>query len=215
MLLNLKLDSVRAEQAKLRISQWDDLLSLLSNTCVSNSLQIDLSIVRGLAYYTGFVFEAFESGGAGRALAGGGRYDSLVKKLGGPEMPATGFAMGDVTLSNLLEDHSLLSEISVKSPEFAVIIGASGASKEALKDASKLRSLGYNVEYPLKLNSISKQLKEANRVGAAIALIYETEDSARKNVVVRDLKNKVENVFPRELLSELSQGWLTNGITAK
>lgn len=215
LLLNLKLDPERTEEAKLRINQWENLLSTLSSTCVANSLQIDLSIVRGLAYYTGFVFEAFESGGAGRALAGGGRYDSLVKKLGGPEMPATGFAMGDVTLSNLLDDHSLLSEICVKSPEFAVIIGASGACKEALKDASKLRSLGYNVEYPLKLNSISKQLKEANRVGAAIALIYETEDSARKNVVVRDLKNKVENVFPRELLPELSQGWLTNGITAK
>ena len=214
LLLNLKLDCERAEEAKLRINQWDNLLSTLSSTCVANTLQIDLSIVRGLAYYTGFVFEAFESGGSGRALAGGGRYDSLVQKLGGPEMPATGFAMGDVTLSNLLEEHSLLSEICAKSPEFTVIIGASGACKEALKDASKLRSLGYNVEYPLKLNSISKQLKEANRIGAAIALIYETEDSARKNVVVRDLKNKVENVFPRELISELSQDWLANGITA-
>ena len=215
LLLNLRLDPERTEEAKLRINQWDNLLSTLSSTCVANSLQIDLSIVRGLAYYTGFVFEAFESGGAGRALAGGGRYDSLVQKLGGPEMPATGFAMGDVTLSNLLEDHNLLSEICIKSPEFIVIIGASGACKEALKDASKLRSLGYNVEYPLKFNSLSKQLKEANRIGAKIALIYQTHDQSSKNVIVRDLKNKAEHVFPRDLLSELSQDWLTNGITAK
>ena len=215
LLLNLKLDPERTEEAKLRINQWDNLLSTLNSTYVANSIQIDLSIVRGLAYYTGFVFEAFESGGAGRALAGGGRYDSLVQKLGGPELPATGFAMGDVTLSNLLEDHSLLSEICIKSPEFIVIIGASGACKEALEDASKLRSLGYNVEYPLKFNSLSKQLKEANRIGAKIALIYQTCDQSSKNVIVRDLKNKAEHIFPRDLLIKKSQDWLSNGITAK
>lgn len=215
MLLNLKLDTARAEQAKLRINQWDNLLSLLSNTCVTNSLQIDLSIVRGLAYYTGFVFEAFESGGKGRALAGGGRYDSLVQKLGGPEIPATGFAMGDVTLSNLLDDRDLLGDVYVKSPDFIAIIGASEISNEALKDTTMLRSLGYSVEYPLKLNSVSKQLKEANRVGATIALIYGTENQTSKNVIVRDLKNKVEHEFDRKLLSELPKDWLANGITAK
>lgn len=215
LLLNLTLDPKRTEEAKLRINHWNDLLSIISSSCAVNSLQIDLSIVRGLAYYTGFVFEAFESGDQGRALAGGGRYDSLVEKLGGQEIPATGFAMGDVTLSNLLDSRKLLNDICVKSPEFIIIIGTSDACKVALKDTTKLRNLGYSVEYPLKLSSISKQLKEANRVGAKIALIYETDDLSSNNIIVRDLKNKVENVFPRERLSELSKCWLNNGINTK
>lgn len=65
-------------------------------------IQIDLGIVRGLAYYTGFVFEAFQVSGQGRALAGGGRYDDLCEKLGGHSMPAVGFAIGDVTFTDLL-----------------------------------------------------------------------------------------------------------------
>ena len=85
------------------MGEWRKLLDLLSALGVREFISPDLGIVRGLAYYTGFVFEAFQTVGTGRALAGGGRYDNLVGKLGYQDMPAVGFGMGDVTVSDLLE----------------------------------------------------------------------------------------------------------------
>ena len=119
---NLPLKGDLAAQSKARIEEWSQLLLNLTASGVGDFIQIDLGIVRGLAYYTGFVFEAFEVSGEGRAIAGGGRYDALVKKLGGPNMPAVGFAMGDVTLVDLLESKSLVPEY-IQNPEFIAIIG--------------------------------------------------------------------------------------------
>ena len=85
------------------IENWRELLSLAESHGITPYLTMDLSIVRGLAYYTGFVYEAFEKSGEGRALAGGGRYDHLLKKLSGNvDLPACGFAIGDMTLSDCL-----------------------------------------------------------------------------------------------------------------
>ena len=111
---NLPLEGDLAAQAKTRIEEWSQLLRDLSASGVGDFIQIDLGIVRGLAYYTGFVFEAFEASGEGRALAGGGRYDALVKKLGGPDMPAVGFAMGDVTLVDSVRKQIVSSRIYSK-----------------------------------------------------------------------------------------------------
>ena len=84
-------------------------MALLDAHGVMPCISIDLSIVRGLAYYTGFVYEVFEKTGEGRALAGGGRYDHLVKKLSGnADMPAAGFAIGDMTLADCLKSNGLL-----------------------------------------------------------------------------------------------------------
>ena len=97
------------EQGKQRASDWQGLLDRLGAHGCENVVKVDLSIVRGLAYYTGFVYEAFEATGQGRALAGGGRYDHLVKKLSGNcDIPASGFAIGDMTLSDCLESKNLL-----------------------------------------------------------------------------------------------------------
>lgn len=101
-ILDMPLEGALLKKARERIDDWEQLLRLIESAGAGEFIQIDLGIVRGLAYYTGFVFEAFEVSGEGRALAGGGRYDSLVKKLGGPDIPAVGFAMGDVTVANLL-----------------------------------------------------------------------------------------------------------------
>ena len=91
------------DEGKERASQWFTLLEYLEGHGADDYIKIDLSIVRGLAYYTGFVYEAFEASGQGRALAGGGRYDHLIKKLSGNvDMPASGFAIGDMTLSDCL-----------------------------------------------------------------------------------------------------------------
>jgi len=208
---NLPLEGDLAAQAKARIEDWSQLLRNLNASGAGDFIQIDLGIVRGLAYYTGFVFEAFEASGEGRALAGGGRYDALVKKLGGPDMPAVGFAMGDVTLADLLESKSLMPEY-MQRPEFIAIIGGEDERDAALADAAQLRSLGYQVEYPLKNQGFGKQFKSANQSGARFALIYGSEELERGVVKVRDLAAGNEIEIARDQFLQQVPALLESGI---
>ena len=208
---NLPLEGDLAAQATARIEDWAQLLRKLEASGVGDFIQIDLGIVRGLAYYTGFVFEAFEASGEGRALAGGGRYDALVKKLGGPDMPAVGFAMGDVTLVDLLESKSLMPDY-IQSPEFIAIIGGEDERVVAMADAAQLRAVGYQIEYPLKNQAFAKQFKSANQSGARFALIYGSEELERGVVKVRDLSNGSEVEIPRDQLLQQVPALLEGGI---
>ncbi|MGZ0657560.1 histidine--tRNA ligase [Coraliomargarita sp. W4R53] len=208
---NLPLEGELAAQAQARLEDWAQLLRNLKAAGAGEFIQIDLGIVRGLAYYTGFVFEAFEASGAGRALAGGGRYDALVKKLGGPDMPAVGFAMGDVTLADLLDSKSMMPEY-MQRPEFIAIIGGEEERDVALADAAQLRALGYQVEYPLKNQGFGKQFKAANQSGARFALIYGSEELERGVVKVRDLTAGTEAEIARDQLIEQVPALLESGI---
>ena len=99
------------------------MISLIRAHGAMDYVSIDLSIVRGLAYYTGFVYEAYEASGEGRALAGGGRYDHLVQKLSNNvDIPACGFAIGDMTLSDCLDSKGLLPQY-VLAPDIFLICG--------------------------------------------------------------------------------------------
>lgn len=199
----LDLEGELVVQAQNRLENWRSLLSFLDSAGVGDFIQIDLGIVRGLAYYTGFVFEAFESSGQGRALAGGGRYDNLIRKLGGPEMAAVGFAMGDVTLIDLLESKKLLPDYTER-PDFIAIIGGPDARKVALDDVYRLRSLGCCVDCPLKEQGFGKQFKDANLKGARFALIYGSEELEKDVVKVRDFTSGAEQEFAREILAEIA-----------
>lgn len=193
-------DRSGAEKALARLEEWKKLLGLLEALGVGAFVRTDLTIVRGLAYYTGFVFEAFQLIGEGRALAGGGRYDKLVKKLGGPEMPAVGFGMGDVTLRNLLEQQTLLPQI-VDAPDFYAIILGEENRAEALSDVAVLRDCGFRVEYAFKDGKFGKLIQTAEQTGARYALIYGTNELALGVVKVRDTQERREIAFPRENLA--------------
>lgn len=206
----LPLEGDLASQAEARIADWQQLLRHLEAAGASDFVQIDLGIVRGLAYYTGFVFEAFEASGEGRALAGGGRYDALVKKLGGPDMPAVGFAMGDVTLMDLLDSRGRMPAY-VQRPDFIAIIGGEAERDAALGDAAQLRSVGYQVEYPLKSQGFGKQFKAANQSGARLALIYGEDELSRGVVKVRDLASGREQEIIREQLLQQAPSLLESG----
>lgn len=210
-ILSLPLEDGLVEKAKARVDDWEQLLRLIESSGAREFIQIDLGIVRGLAYYTGFVFEAFELSGEGRALAGGGRYDSLVKKLGGPDMPAVGFAMGDVTVANLLKAKSLIPEHR-HCPDFIAIIGGTAERDAALSDAAQLRSLGFQVEYPLKDQGFGKQFKDANQSGAHFALIYGSEEIERGVVKVRDLQSGQEGEIIRKNILQRAPELLLKGI---
>jgi histidyl-tRNA synthetase len=128
-------------------------------------VRFDLSIVRGLAYYTGIVFELFDRSGEFRAICGGGRYDTLLKSLGGADMPALGFGMGDVVLGELLRARGLMTP-----PDTSVDVWL-GASEETpletvMADAARRRAEGQSVEYALRPQSVSKQKKAAQASGA-------------------------------------------------
>lgn len=128
-------------------------------------LRFDLSIVRGLAYYTGTVFELFDRSGEFRAVCGGGRYDQLLGALGGAELPALGFGMGDVVLTELLRARGLL-------PSHEPLVDYWITSDDdipiamVMNEARRLRSDGFSVEYSLRPQSVSKQRKAARSAGA-------------------------------------------------
>ncbi|HEY5228414.1 MAG TPA: histidine--tRNA ligase [Opitutaceae bacterium] len=178
-----------------RLDDWRKLLGGLEAMGLAEFIQVDLGVVRGLAYYTGFVFEAFDRKGELRALAGGGRYDDLVQKLGGPALPAVGFAIGDMTFGLLLEERGLAPVIT-QAPDIYVVIGGPAERRPAFADIHALRALGYRVDYPMRELAFGKQFKAAAESGAKIALIYGADEIAKGVVKMRDLTDRTEREFP-------------------
>lgn len=138
-------------------------------------LQFDMSIVRGLAYYTGIVFELFDARGELRAICGGGRYDTLLATLGGVDMPALGFGMGDVVLAELLRDRGLMPAMAAAVDTW-VVAGEGVEPAAVLHMASRLRAAGIRTEFvlseeKLRTQRTGNQLKAARKAGAATAVV--------------------------------------------
>ena len=146
-------------------------------------VEIDVGIVRGLAYYTGIVFEAFDRAGKFRAIAGGGRYDNLIAQLsdGALSLPAVGFAMGDVVLGELIDEiprareamHDAIANCS--KIDIYVVVAKEERRANALAQIQELRGLGYRVDYPLTPAKVARQFQAAEELGARIALLYGDE----------------------------------------
>ena len=146
-------------------------------------VEIDVGIVRGLAYYTGIVFEAFDRAGKFRAIAGGGRYDNLIAQLsdGALSLPALGFAMGDVVLGELINDipgareamHDAIANGS--KIDIYVVVAKEERRADALAQIQELRGRGYRVDYPLTAAKVGRQFQVAEELGARIALLYGDE----------------------------------------
>jgi histidyl-tRNA synthetase len=156
---------------------------------------VDLTIVRGLAYYTGIVFELFDTGKSLRAICGGGRYDGLLKVLGGVDLPALGFGMGDVVLGELLKARGPADQASTKLDAFLIAVSGEDVAP-VLKLAHELRDRGVAVEYGLRPAAIRKQLELAAARGARRAIIVGPDERAAGEVVVRDLKAGTEARVP-------------------
>ncbi|MEP6622463.1 MAG: histidine--tRNA ligase [bacterium] len=128
-------------------------------------LRLDLSIVRGLAYYTGIVFELFDRSGEFRAICGGGRYDTLLESLGGADLPALGFGMGDVVLGELLRSKGLMQPKDM-SADYWIAAEETTPQEQVMSEVARLRAAGHAVEYALRPQSVSKQKKAAQASGA-------------------------------------------------
>ncbi len=147
-------------------------------------LSLDLSIVRGLAYYTGVVFEVFDSKKSMRAVAGGGRYDTLVGVIsdGNVEMPATGFAMGDYVIRNLIEEtpHAELNmaawlQRNAAACDIYLVLADDSKRPEALEILGDLRNAGISCDLPFTAAKVNKQFQSAERSGARFALVIGSE----------------------------------------
>ncbi|HVT72011.1 MAG TPA: histidine--tRNA ligase [Lacunisphaera sp.] len=191
-----------------RLGDWRRILAGVAAMGLADFITVDLSVVRGLAYYTGFVFEAFDRKGDLRALAGGGRYNDLVKKLGGPDLPAVGFAIGDVTTGLLLEQRGL-APAYVQAAEVYAVIGGEAERKAAFADIRALRAAGIRVDYPLKEVAFGKQFKAAAESGARLALIYGGDELAKGVVKIRDLAGRSEQEVPRGRVVATVQDFLS------
>ncbi|HET8712547.1 MAG TPA: histidine--tRNA ligase, partial [Gemmatimonadales bacterium] len=141
----------------------------LSAMGLGDFVSIDMTIVRGLAYYTGIVFELFDSRKELRAIAGGGRYDGLL------DLPALGFGMGDVVLGELLKERGLAPKASTELGAFLIAVGGDDLPV-VLELAHALRDRGIAVEYGLRHTGVRKQLELAAARGAARAVIVGPEE---------------------------------------
>jgi histidyl-tRNA synthetase len=173
------------------ITSMREYLNFLDALGVGDWVDFDVSIVRGLAYYTGKVFELFDASGEYRAICGGGRYDDLLKSIGGVDLPALGFGMGDVVLTELLRSRSLLPEGEFGA-EYWVAAEEDSMLPDVMTVAGRLRAKSKSVEYALKPQSLSRQLKTASTIGARKVVLLRREDYAKGDVTVKTLADGSE-----------------------
>jgi len=161
----------------------DQLVDGLRARGLADFVDVDVRVVRGLAYYTGIVFEVFDRAGKFRAIAGGGRYDNLIEQLsdGAVSIPALGFAMGDVVLGELIGETASAREAMQKATaaeqkiDIYIVIAKEERRADALAQIQKLRDRGYRVDYPLAPDKVAKQFQTAEQLGAGIAILFGDE----------------------------------------
>ncbi len=164
---------------------------LLAAYGIEDRVVFDASTVRGLAYYTGIVFEAFDTAGELRAICGGGRYDRLAELLGGKAIPAVGFGFGDVVIGELLKDRNLLPALH-KEVHDVVFAFSDAEHPFAVRLASRLRSEGRYVELILGANKLKRVLGDADRLGAERIFLLGPDEISRGVAKQRNLKTGEE-----------------------
>ena len=181
---------------------------------VGSYVQFDPSIVRGLLYYTGTVFEAWEVGGdIRRSILGGGRYDNLLSDVGGESLPAVGFAMGDVVLTLLLEKYGLLPQnLDVNPAPVLVTVFDDERQLDSLRLATSLREAGLKVVVYPEATKLGKQFKYADRIGAKVTLVLGPDEAEQGQVAVKDLRSGKQTVVPQASIVGVVQSILANDL---
>jgi histidyl-tRNA synthetase len=185
------------EEATAGVERLREILRLLVPAGLADRVVYDPTVVRGFAYYTGPVFEAFDLAGDLRSLFGGGRYDHLIELFGGPPTPASGLAIGDQTLELLLRAHGRWPDGEPPVDTYVVSTGPEMLSV-VLEVVARLRSAGVAADFDPMRRSISRQLREASRRRARRALIVGPKELARGQIVERDLTTGAQREVPRD-----------------
>lgn len=187
------------------------LLEIIQEFGISVFCKINLSVVRGLAYYTGPVFEFYDRSASERAICGGGRYDDLLGKLGKSQEPAVGFGMGDVVLALILQERGLLTAPGRPASVF-VADAAEGLRPFVYRLVGGLRRAGVETEFSYSQQPLGKQLRVADKSGAAVVVIVGAETAQGGMVQLKDLVGGQTREVPLDsLLAEPRQvlGWKT------
>ena len=168
------------------VEQLHSLMDMMDTAGCSGYLKFDISIVRGLSYYTGAVFEVNSPEKKHRAICGGGRYDSLLSAFGGETVPAVGFGFGDVVVLDVLKEMGRFPELPRKL-DYTIIPFANEQVGIALKIAAELRMRGSVVDCNFSMRKMKKTMRQANESGAAKAILLFPEELAEDKVVIRDM----------------------------
>lgn len=174
------------EQGLTHLDELEQLFASLRTMGVGEFCTFDMGVVRGLAYYTGAVFEAFGKGGLKRAIGGGGRYDRLLSDVGGPPMSGTGFATSDVVIADLLEEMNLLPT-SQPAIDMFVADADPDCFDTVLSLTAKLRACGVSTAFSYKRQSLSKQFKQAAGKLAKRVAVVDAETRSDNTVQIKDM----------------------------
>ena len=175
--------------------------SALEAMGLEDYVSFDPKIVRGLDYYTGTVFEARDVGKSMRAILGGGRYDNLVKDVGGDALTGVGFAMGDVVLPFILEDYDLLPDLQTNPTQIMVTVFDASLINKSIEIASQLRDIGLRVQVYPEVEKLGKQFKNTARMGIRYAVVLGPDEVAAGNVQVKDMQTREqESVAQTDLI---------------
>ncbi len=183
------------ETTRKAVADLERYLGLMKEQGLSELVEVDFSIVRGLAYYTGIVFELYDRKGKERAICGGGRYDDLIASLGGPEMPALGFGMGDVVLSLILRDRGLMPAAPPRADVVVIPVGAelAAAARQVTYD---LRRDKVRAETPYSPAGVGKDLKTATQHKIPYAVIVGPDEWEAQEFNLKNLSTGEQSRVP-------------------
>jgi len=184
-----ELESVLGAESE-ALGELRDLFQLAEAYGYSDWLVLDASVVRGLAYYTGTVFEAFDRSGELRAICGGGRYDELLSAFGGQNMPMVGFGFGDAVIVELLKEKGLMPELKASVDDMVIVIGGDHLQSAASQVAAKLRAAGRSVDRILEPKKMKWAFKQAERIGAKRLVIVGEDEWEQGMVRTKDLETE-------------------------
>ena len=187
-------------------SELVEFFSAADSLGISRYLEFDPAVIRGLDYYTGTVYEARDTAGEFRSILGGGRYDDLVSAVGGEPVTATGFAMGDVVYSLVLESYGLTPELRSNPAEIFLPTFDDSSKGETLQLAAELRAAGFRVEWYPQPIKLAKQFKYADRQGIPVSIVLGPDEIKSGNVTLKKMNTGEQEIVKRdELLAYLQK----------